>query len=138
MLGKKHLHIGKDDLLSNLIVGTLHSAKSGKITIAFGDEQAAKIAMAPNRIDVDLLHPDIFRVEEDETGLMDKLKTASEFGRRLSENDLTVAFLRNGKEAIRLGKDARPTFSKVLTRSKDLQLTSVAEFAKLKRELKSD
>jgi hypothetical protein len=69
---------------------------------------------------------------------MDKLKTASEFGRRLSENDLTVAFLRNGKEAIRLGKDARPTFSKVLTRSKDLQLTNVGEFAKLKRDLKPD
>jgi hypothetical protein len=138
MLGKKHLHIGKNDELSNLIVVTLHSAKGGNITIAFGDEQAAKIAMAPNRIDVDLLHPDIFRVKDDETGLMDKLKTASEFARKLSENDLTIAFLRNGKEAIRLGKDARPTFSKVITRSKDLQLTNVGEFAKLKRDMKTD
>ena len=138
MLGKKHLHVGKNDQMSELIVGALSSAVSGNITIAFGEEQAANIAMRPNWIEVNLLHPDIFRVSEDETGLTDKLKTASEFGHKLSEKDLTIAFLRNGKEAVRLGKDARPTLSKIITRSNDLQLTSIGEFAKLKRDLKTD
>jgi hypothetical protein len=138
MLGKKHLHIGKDDQLSDLIVRALQSAESGNITISFGNENAATIGLEQNRISVNLLHPDIFKVQEDETGLMDKLKTASEFGRKLSANDLTIAFLRNGKEAIRLGKDARPTLSKAITRSNDLQLTSIGEFARLKRDMKAD
>jgi hypothetical protein len=138
MLGKKHLHIDEYDQLSDLIVRTLYSAKSGNVTVAFGDEPAAKISMKDRTINVNIVHPDIFRVRQDGTGLMDKLKTASEFGRKLSDNDLTIAFLRDGKEAIRLGKAARPTLSKVITRSNDVQLTSVGTFAKLKRDLKTD
>ena len=138
MLGKRHLHIGEDDQVGNLIVGALHSARSGNITITVGKEPAAKIAMKASRIDVDLLHPDIFKVREDETGLLDKLKTASEFARKLTEDDLTITFLRNGKEALRLGRNAKPTFSKIITRSNDLQLTSIGAFAKLKRDLKTN
>jgi hypothetical protein len=138
MLGKKHLHIAGNDQLSKLLVGALHSARSGSITITVGEEPAAKIAMKSSSIDVDLLHPDIFSVKEDETGMLDKLRTASEFAHKLTEGDLTITFLRNGKEALRLGRNAKPTFSKIITRSDDLQLTSIGEFAKLKRDLKTD
>ena len=69
---------------------------------------------------MDLLQPATFHVCEDETGLFDKLKTASEFGRKLTDNDMTLSFLRRGKEAVRLGRGAKPTFSKLLTKSDDL------------------
>ncbi|HEX2471745.1 MAG TPA: hypothetical protein VHJ59_03235, partial [Nitrososphaera sp.] len=87
---------------------------------------------------VDLLEPTIFRIQEDETGLFDKLKTASEFARKLSDNGVTVSFLRKGKEAVTLGKDAKPTLSKMITRSDDIQLNSTREYAKLKGDLKTD
>ena len=138
MLGKKHLHIDENDQLSSWIGGALHTAKSGSVGIAFEEEPAVEIRMEGKRINVDLLRPEIFRLDEDETGLMDKLKTASEFGRKLSESGVTISFLRNGKEAVRLGKDAHPTFSKLITKSDDLQLTNAGEFAKLKRDLKTD
>jgi len=77
-------------------------------------------------------------VPEDETRLFDKLKTASEFGRKLSDNGVTLSFMRKGKEAVRLGKDARPTFSKLISGSDDIQLTSVREFMKLKDDLRTD
>jgi hypothetical protein len=80
----------------------------------------------------------MFRISEDDTGLFDKLKTASEFGRKLSDNGVTLSILRKGKEAVRLGKDAKPTFSKMVTRSDDIQLNSAREFTKLKEDLKTD
>ena len=138
MLGKKHLHIDENDQLGSWIGQALHTASSGSVGISFEEVPAVKIKMEDNRINVDLLNPEFLKLDNDDTGLMDKLKTASEFGSKLSENGVTISFLRNGKEAVRLGKDARPTLSKLITRSDDLQLTNAGEFAKLKRDLKTD
>ncbi len=138
MLGNSHLHIDKNDPLSDWLSKALRSAKEGALAISFENEPAVKIALSNGTLTVDLLEPAIFRIPEDETGLFDKLKTASEFARKLSDNGITLTFLRKGKEAVRLGKGARPTLSKMITRSHDIQLNSVREFAKLKRDLKTD
>jgi hypothetical protein len=138
MLGDRHLHIDKNDQLSGWLGKALRSAKEGALAISFENKPAVKIAISNGTLVVDLLEPTIFRIAEDDTGLFDKLKTASEFGRKLSDNGVTLSFLRKGKEAVRLGKDARPTFSKVVTRSDDIQLNSAREFSKLKEDLKTD
>ena len=139
MLDDKHLHIDEQDIIGDVSSKAIKCVKGGMLRIDFANEPAVKIMADDNgRIAVDLLHPNLFAMREDETGLFDKLKTASEFGRKLSDNGVTLAILRKGKEAVRLGKDARPTFSKLISKSDDVQLTSVREFAKLKRELKED
>ena len=138
MVGDRHLHIDENDQLSDWVGKALRSAKQGVLAISFENKPAVKIAINDGALSVDLLEPTIFRIPEDETGLFDKLKTASEFGRKLSDNGVTLSFLRKGKEAVRLGKEARPTFSKMVTRSDDIQLNSAREFAKLKEDLKTD
>src|SRR6266511_3492858 len=138
MLGDRHLHIDKNDQLSDWLGKALRFAKEGALAISFENKPAVKIAISNGTLAVDLLEPTIFRISEDDTGLFDKLKTASEFGRKLSDNGVTLSFLRKGKKAVRLGKDARPTFSKMVTRSDDIQLNSAREFAKLKEDLKTD
>jgi hypothetical protein len=138
MVGDRHLHIDENDQLSDWVGKALRSAKEGMLAISFENKPAVKIAISDGALAVDLLEPTIFRIPEDETGLFDKLKTASEFGRKLSDNGVTLSFLRKGKEAVRLGKEARPTLSKVVTRSDDIQLNSAREFAKLKEDLKTD
>ena len=138
MVGGRHLHIDENDQLSDWVGKALRSAKEGVLAISFENKPAVKIAINDGALSVDLLEPTIFRIPEDETGLFDKLKTASEFGRKLSDNGVTLSFLRKGKEAVRLGKEARPTFSKMVTRSDDIQLNSAREFAKLKEDLKTD
>jgi hypothetical protein len=138
MLGDDHLHIDQEDQLSDLIGRAAKCAKGGAVAINFAGKPAVRIAADNGKIAVDILQAGIFQVPEDETGLFDKLKTASEFGRKLSDNGVTLSFMRRGKEAVRLGKDARPTFSKLISGSDDIQLTSVREFAKLKDDLKTD
>jgi len=138
MLDNNHLHIDHSDQLSDLLSKSLRSIVGGTVTIAFANESAARIVVDSDNIAVDLLQPDFFRISQDETGLFDKLKTATEFGRKLADNEMTISVLRKGKEAIRIGKDAKPTFSKLITRSSDLQLTSIREAAKLKSDFKTD
>ena len=138
MLGDKHLHFDKNDQLSDWLGKALSSAKEGSLSISFEDKPAVKIAISNGTLAIDLLEPTTFKIPEDDTGLFDKLKTASEFGQKLSDNGVTISFLRKGKEAVRLGKDARPTFSKMVTRSDDIQLKSGREFARLKKDLKTD
>ena len=139
MLDNKHLHISDADAITDWLSKALASAKSGRITINIADKPAATIdAETRGQILVDLLQPTIFRIPEDDTGLFDKMKTASEFGQQLSENGVTICFLRKGKEAIRLGKDAKPTLSKLITRSDDIQMSSVRELTKLKNDFKTE
>jgi hypothetical protein len=138
MLGDGHLHIDKNDQLTDLLSKALRSAKKGTLAISFENKPAVKIAIKNGTLAVDLLEPTIFRISEDETGLFDKLKTTSEFARKLSDNEVTLSFLRKGKEALLLGKGARPTLSKIVTRSDDIQLKSAREFSKLKGDLKTE
>jgi dihydroorotase len=138
MLGDSHLHIDENDQVSDLLSKALRSAKEGVLAISFENQPAVKIAISNGTLAVDLLEPTIFRIPEDETGLFDKLKTLSEFARKLSDNGVTLSFLRKDKEAVRLGKDAKPTLSKMVTGSDDIQLNSAREYAKLKGDLKTD
>jgi hypothetical protein len=138
MPGDKHLHIDDGDALADWMSTALYSARSGAITIDFEGKPAVQIAAVDGQVAVNLLQPSLFRVPEDETGLFDKLKTASEFGRRLSDRGVTLYFLRKGKEAVRLGREAHPVFSKLVTGSGDIQLSSIRELARLKGDLKAD
>ena len=49
----------------------------------------------------------------------------------LTENSMTLVLMRKGKEAMILGKEAKPTLSKIISGSDDLQIVSVIEASKL-------
>ena len=137
MVGDDHLHIDKDDHILNTLVRSMKAATEGMIKIEVKDQSAAQINLNNNLITVDLLQPEFFRISED-IGIFDKLKTAKEFAQKLTDNGLTISFLRKGKDAISLGKDAKPTLSRLLTRSDDIQINSIKELANLKRDLEEE
>lgn len=59
------------------------------------------------------------------------LSFSKKFAQYLTDNDVTLSFSRKGKEAITIGKEAKPTLSRLLTRSDDVQIKSPKEAAKL-------
>jgi hypothetical protein len=121
--------------LKTVIAGAIDIDMEGKAALRF------EVDKVQERINIDFIHPDVLQLVESETedriGLFDKLKTAREFSHKLTDNGLTLSFLRKGKEAITLGKDAHPTLSKLITRSDDIQIDSVRESIKLGRDLKN-
>jgi hypothetical protein len=74
---------------------------------------------------------------DSETELLDKLEIPK-FANKLTENDTTIVFSRKGKEAIILGKEAKPTLSKLVSRSDDIQIKSLREVRKLVSDLKPE
>ena len=146
---------------------------SGTITINAEKEPAIQINARTNRIDIDILRPELFKlfeaVEDDDEadekreGRMDKLKdklnTAKkaikelknsekdfidildipkEFTQKLTDNNMTIVLSRKGKEAIILGKEAKPTLSKLISRFDEMQIKSVREIVKLGSDLEPE
>jgi UTP:GlnB (protein PII) uridylyltransferase len=143
---------------------------SGTITINTDKQPAIQINARTNRIDIDILRPELFKlfeaIEDDDEadekreGRMDKLKdklnTAKEavkklknsekdfidildipkeFTQKLTDNNMTIVLSRKGKEAIILGKEAKPTLSKLISRFDEMQIKSVREIVKLGSDL---
>ncbi|MGI0001323.1 MAG: hypothetical protein ACRD6Q_08845 [Nitrososphaeraceae archaeon] len=67
--------------------------------------------------------------------LQQQLNLAKNFARKLTENNMTVLVMRKGKEALILGKQAKPTVSKIISGSDDLQIKSVIESSKLMNDI---
>ena len=59
------------------------------------------------------------------------LSFSKKFAHYLTINGVTLSISRKGEEAITIGKEAKPTLSKLLTRSDDVQIKSTMEAAKL-------
>ena len=105
-----------------------------KIEINTNDDQVDGDDNNRTVVRLDLLEPTFFSVPDDQTGLFDKLRTAAEFAQKLTDNGITFSLLRKGKEAITLGKEARPSLSRIITKSNDIQVNSIKESAKLKND----
>ena len=140
MRNNKHDNNTEQILLLDLLAKSLKTVIGGKINIEIEGQSAINIDIdkEKEKINVDFIHPTIIETEsgnENRPGLFDKLKTAKEFAQNLTDKGLTLAFLRKGKEAIILGKEAHPRFSRLITRSDDIQIDSIRESAKLSHEL---
>ena len=131
-------------ILLDLLAKSIKALRDGKINIDMQGQPALNIDVdkQKEKINIDFIHPTVIHLsgsnerEGERPGLFDKLKTAKEFAQELTNNGLTLSFLRKGKEALILGKEAHPTLSKIITRSDDIQVDSVTESAKLGRELR--
>jgi hypothetical protein len=143
--GKKHLHISESDQIVNGIFKAVKSVRSGSIKLEIATQPALKIEINKNdyisnsnkmAVKLDLLDPAFFRIPEDETSLFDKLRTAMEFAQKLTDNDITLSLLRKGKVAITQGEEAKPTLSRIITKSNDIQLNSMKESTKLRTDFK--
>jgi hypothetical protein len=146
-LGKKHLHIPESDHIVDGLIRLLRSTNSGSIRLEFANKPAAEINIYSNdnfsksskkKIKVDLLEPGLFKLQDDDLSLFDKLRTATEFAQKLADNMLTLSLLRKGKEAITLGEEAHPSLSRLITRSDDIQLNSLKESTKLRKDFKDE
>lgn len=150
---------------ADLLVSLMKPVKSGSISVSTENEEPAmRIGANINRIDINILHPEFLKLlipgEGNETDnihnkkgriekFRDKLHTAKEFAKlaedktgfqkefaqKLTDNDMTIVLSRKGKEAIILGKEAKPSVSKFVSRSDDVQIKSIREVAKLGEDL---
>jgi hypothetical protein len=73
----------------------------------------------------------IHSMTDKESSFQQQLDLAKNFAHILTENNVTLVLMRKGKEAMIMGKEAKPTLSKIISGSDDLQVVSVIESSKL-------
>jgi hypothetical protein len=131
------------DIFMDILVKGL-SYMNGTIKIAINNNDSLKIESADKNIKLDITDPSFFEsaietLKDNKANLKDNkitdffkyIKEAKEFAHKLSENELTLSILNRGEYAITLGKNASPSFSKLVTRSDDIQIDSVRKSIKL-------
>lgn len=144
LFGKKHLHVSESDQILDSLLKFL-KVTSGSVKLEVANQPVLKVEIgrsnhvesdAINRtiVKLDLLEPTSLGVPDEQVSLFDKLRTATEFAEKLTDNGITHSLLRRGKEAITLGEGARPSLSRIITRSIDIQVDSIEESVKLKNE----
>jgi hypothetical protein len=121
---------------------------SGTIRIAIQNNDSLRIESANKQIKLHIIDPSIFEIplemhketkkDNKITDFFKHIKEAKEFAHKLSENELTVSILNKDENAITLGKDAHPSFSKLITRSDDIQIDSVRKSIKLATDINKD
>jgi hypothetical protein len=139
---------------------SLKSVIGGSVKLYASDKPALKMEVVNykdknKKININFLEPELFNIDiakdevKENIGFFDKLKNtfditkmildkdekvlsfSKKFAQYLTDNDVTLSFSRKGKEAITIGKEARPTLSRLLTKSDDVQIKSPKEAAKL-------
>ena len=120
------------------------SFMSGTVKIAIQDHDSLIIESADKKIKLHVIDPSFFEIplevikDNKMTNFLKYIKEAKEFAHKLTENGLTVFILNKDENAITLGKDASPSFSKLITRSDDIQIDSIRKSMKLATDIKEE
>ena len=120
------------------------SFMSGTVKIAIQDHDSLIIDSADKKIKLHVIDPSFFEIplevikDNKMTNFLKYIKEAKEFAHKLTENGLTVFILNKDENAITLGKDASPSFSKLITRSDDIQIDSIRKSMKLATDIKEE
>ena len=131
-----------NDILMDIFVKGL-GYMSGTIKIAVKNNDSLRIDTVDKNIKLNIIDPSFFDIpletlKDNKIDFFKYMKEAKEFAHKLSENELTLFILSKGEDAITLGKNASPSFSKLITRSKDIQIDSIRKSIKLAGDIDKD
>ena len=120
----------------DIIEPDLFDLFKGRVSDAYKDNSLSEDNESESSVDrildkLDGAKEFIHSVTDKDSAFQQQLDLARNFAHTLSENNMTLILLRKGKEAMILGKEAKPTLSKIISGSDDLQVVSVIESSKL-------
>ena len=118
----------KSDLPANFLL----YLRSGDLTISDGDGTAIEFSSKGNvrRINIARLPTKI----PGKMGLIKQLTEAKHIGKVLKDGDVTLEILHKNKLVLKMGKNAKPKLSSILTLSKDIEIVDLKELRKLDKE----
>ena len=112
----------------------LKLVKSGGLEVRSNSKKSIVITVGHDMIDVNFLDPSPFRSKK-KMGIINALEEARDLAKELANNNYTLSVSRKGKNVLKIGKHAKPRFSRLVTRSKALQVVNLRELRRLDKEL---
>jgi hypothetical protein len=118
-----------------LLASALRFVKAGSIEVSARDSKSLIVSVKDDVIDLDFQNPELFSTSVKRKGLLESLQEAKDLGRALAESEITISFSRRSKPVLKVGRQAKPSLSRLVTRSKEIQVLSVKELRALDKEL---
>ena len=113
-------------LLKGIKAGSLHVSENGKKSLQVVADGNDKI------IDIIDFSSNIPTTQE----IFTKLSEAKKFAEKLKEENVTLRISHKGKMVMKLGKDAKPKLSRLITRSDAVEITDIRELRILDKRLR--
>jgi len=117
-------------------VRLLKGIKSGSLQIKENGKESINLTANDGKISVNLTN--VFFNIPSTQGILSKLNDARELAEKLKENNLTLSIMHGEKEVLKLGKDAKPKLSQMVTRSRAVEITNIRELRKLDKRLRQN
>ena len=118
----------KSDLPANFLL----YLQNGDLTISDGDNTVIEFSSKGDirRLNITHLPTKI----PGKMSLMKQLTEAKHIGKVLKKENVTLEILHKNKLVLKIGKDAKPKLSSLLTLSKDIEIVDLKELRKLDKE----
>jgi len=118
----------------DLPINLLRIVKTGSLDVSENDKKAITFSFSENKITMDIL--DITLNIPSTKGILTRLSEARKFAKHLKEKNLTLCVSHRGKIVMKLGKEANPKFSRMITQSGAVEITDLQELRRLDKRLR--
>ena len=112
----------------------LKSIKKGKISIQENGKNSVEIKVKDDNINVNLI--DVSLNVPPNMGILKKISEARDFAENLKDQDLTLKISNENKPVLMLGKNAKPKLSRLVTKSKSVEIIDLKELRRLDKRLR--
>ena len=117
-----------------LPVRLLRWIKTGRIELSENEKKTIEITFRDDKINVNIIDFS-FKVSRSK-GVFARLSKAREFAKKLQEKNLTLIISHKNKIVMKLGREAKPKISKLITRSNAVEITNLRELRRLDKRLR--
>jgi len=97
-------------------------------------KKSARLIAKDNKITINLIDPS-FNIPTS-MGILKKLSEARNLAKNLKDENLILCISSNNKLVMKLGKEAKPKLSKMVTRSNAVEITDLRELRRLDKRLR--
>jgi len=119
---------------TKLPISLLKCIRNGSIGIKEEGKQSVNINAKDNKITIDILDFSINTTSK--IGILTKLSEARELAKNLKDQNLTLCITNKNKTVMKLGKEAKPKLSRLITQSSAVEITDLSELRRLDKRLR--
>ncbi len=112
-----------------------HVVKSGEVTLITGDVEALQIKAEDNKIELSIANKeflkDVLGSAGSRTSIRSKLAPLKSIAVELKDEGLTVTLSYKGDLLVTIGSEAKPKFSRLVTRTDAVEINNLRKLIKL-------
>lgn len=112
-----------------------HVVKSGEVTLFTDDEEALQIKAEDNKIDLNAANKKFLKDVVGSAGsgasIRSKLAQLKDIADELKDEGLTVTLSYKGDRLVTIGAEAKPTFSRLVTRTNAVEINNLRKLLEL-------